>query len=152
MIINPSTLAFSSSMTNVFLKYSICNWMLRYDCGGAGQYFRNLLTAQIRSLMTVGITNLKTMIIMVTTMIIIMDWTIKPKFYMNLLVKSAEVISWTSTSKRVTICNWYYQDYHNKHLFQTRISQDPTYVWFDPMCCIAVPCTDSHRITSLIEV
>jgi hypothetical protein len=33
------------------------------------------------------------MIIMVTMMIIITDWTIKPKFYMNLLVKSAEVIS-----------------------------------------------------------
>jgi|GEM_PF-3178243 len=43
MIINPSTLAFSSSMTNVLLKYSICNWMLRYDCGGAGQIFSQYL-------------------------------------------------------------------------------------------------------------
>jgi len=39
MIINPSTLAFSSSMTNVFLKYLICNWMLCYDCGSVGKIF-----------------------------------------------------------------------------------------------------------------
>ena len=67
--------------------------MLLYDCDGAGQIFSQSLDVQIRSLMTVVITNLKTMIIMVTIMIIITDWTIKPKFYMNLLVKSAEVIS-----------------------------------------------------------
>ena len=105
-----------------------------------GKYFRNLLTVQIRSLMTVVITNLKTMIIMVTMMIIIMDWNIKPKFYMNLLAKGAEVISWTRTSKQVTISNWYYQDGHNKHLYQTRISQD-LHV-FDLIQC-AVPCADT---------
>jgi hypothetical protein len=67
--------------------------MLLYDCDGAGQIFSQSLDGTDSIFVTVVITNLKTMIIMVTMMIIITDWTIKPKFYMNLLVKSAEVIS-----------------------------------------------------------